>query len=104
MRAALLIVAACGGTAPPPALPPAPPRAIAKTSCADAGVILRGVIEAQSPDAGRDREAAIARACTADHWPAAALDCIGSSRSPEACLDQHLSPQVIASYQIALAE
>jgi hypothetical protein len=79
-------------------------RAIAKTSCADAGVILRGVVEAQSPEAGHDREAAITRACTDDHWPAAALDCIGSSRTPIACLDKHLSPQAVASYQIALAE
>lgn len=107
MRAALLIVAAACGSAPAPATvssTPSPPRAIAKTSCADAGVILRGVVEAQPPEAGHDREAAIARACTDDHWPVVALDCIGSSRTPVACLDKHLSPQVVASYQIALAE
>ncbi len=105
MRAWLLIAAACGGASPTPivAVPP-PARAIAKTSCADAGVILRGVVEAPPPEAGRDREAAIARACTDDHWSAAALDCIGSSRTPVGCLDKHLSPQVVVSYQMALAE
>ncbi|HEX4452231.1 MAG TPA: hypothetical protein VH143_15245 [Kofleriaceae bacterium] len=105
MRAWLLIAAACGGASPtPPVAVTSPGRAIAKTSCADAGVILRGVVEAPSPEAGPDREAAIAHACADDHWSAAALECIGASRTPLACLDKHLSPQLVASYQIALAE
>jgi hypothetical protein len=105
MRAALLIVVAACGSAPPATIaPPAPPHPIAKTSCADAGVILGGVAEPRSPEAAHDREAAITRACTDDHWSHAALDCIGSSRAPIECLDKHLSPQVVASYQAALAE
>ncbi|HEY1552971.1 MAG TPA: hypothetical protein VGG28_34310, partial [Kofleriaceae bacterium] len=106
MRAALVIVVAACGSSPAPTTvaPTAPPHAIAKTSCADAGVILRGVVEAQSPEAPHDRELAIARACTDDHWPAVALDCIGASRVPFDCLGKHLSPQIVASYQIALAE
>jgi hypothetical protein len=99
----LWLVVACGNE-PPPAKPAAPPpRAIAATSCADAGVILRGAVEVQSPDGPPDREAAIARACNDDHWPQPVLDCIGSSRTPESCIDK-LSPELATSYQMALAE
>jgi hypothetical protein len=99
----LIVVAACGGGAAPISRPH-PVHAIAKTSCADAGVILRGPVQIRSSEAGREREAAITRACSDDRWSAAALDCIGSSRAPLECLDKHLPPQVVTSYQMALAE
>ncbi len=100
-----IVVAACGGSesGPPPKPPASPPLAIAATTCADVGAILRGRITAEDSTAGPAREAAIAAACTEDRWAPDLLVCIAQSRTPQACLDR-LPPKLAASYQAHLAE
>lgn len=94
--AALVAIAACGGTpavapAPPPgpaaASAPAPEAAApAPVTCSDAGVILRGVVDDRHR-AGPAKEAAIARSCLLDRWPPDVLACVASNAKPKTCLD-----------------
>lgn len=98
-----IVVAACGGTSELPAPKPPAASVIASTSCADAGVILRGKVASSDEAAGPALEGAIAAACTDDRWSGSILACIGDSLSPRSCLDA-LPPLMAASYQARLAE
>src|SRR5207302_1043466 len=102
MREALIIfIVACGGK---PAAQPTianKPGAAAPT-CADAGVILRGSVDADDANAGPAREAAIAHACESDRWDVAVVACVTTRPSPASCLDK-LTPQQHESYDTQLA-
>lgn len=97
--------ATCGGNAAaPPVVELAPVAPIERTSCGDAGVILRGAVpSSENEEAARAGEVAIAVACARGHWPPELLACIGRSRKPQSCLDR-LPPSLAADYQAAVAE
>jgi hypothetical protein len=91
MRRSLGIVAlltACGGPSAPPAVTPEPVVGPAPATCADVGVILRGPAGGNDEAGGPAREAAIAKACEIDRWPAAVIACVASTPQPRTCLDQ----------------
>ncbi|HUS30435.1 MAG TPA: hypothetical protein VMZ53_18125 [Kofleriaceae bacterium] len=102
-----VLVAACGSTTPvqpgapaPTSVPPPP----AVPTCEEAGIILRGPIEAsQWEKAGPKREAAIANACKGDRWSQSTITCVASSTNPLECLDALTAAQR-ASYDAALAK
>lgn len=88
MRAWLLLVlAACGSKqasrSPPAPLEPAP----AVADCTDVGVILRGEVESEEPEAGPAKEKVYATSCAQERWAQAVIDCIASTPAPRACLD-----------------
>ena len=70
-----------------PAAPLPPPAA---TTCADAGVLLRGPVENEldNRDAGPTRAAAIEEACGEGKWSAEILHCVADSPDPQPCLDK----------------
>ena len=92
MRAAWLVLAACGSS-PPPSPTIANKPVIESITCHDASVVLRGAVDADDPKAGPARESAILRACTDDHWSASVIDCAGSSKKPQDCLAKLTDPQ-----------
>jgi hypothetical protein len=96
----VVVLAACGGSAPAPE-PVHHAATIAPPTCADVGAILRGPITSDDPNAGSNREAAIALACRDDHWPPELLACLTRSRKPPSCLDR-LPPKLAANYQARL--
>ena len=74
-------------------------------------MILRGPIERETApgsagdaarSAGAAREAAIAGACTDDHWAPEIVQCIAQSRTPQSCLDR-LPEKLAEHYQARLA-
>ena len=77
------MLVACGSAAPstPTAIAPVsllplrPLPPAARVTCADAGAILRGVVE-DSHKAGPAKEAAIASVCLFDKWSQEILDCV----------------------------
>ncbi len=93
----LLLVAGCTKPAPvapaaPAAPAPAPAPKPAAVTCADAGVLLRGTVDDQK-QAGPAKEAAIARTCRAEKWPAEVLGCVGDKPLARPCLDKLTPPQ-----------
>jgi hypothetical protein len=100
----LLLAAGCAKPAPvaAPAAPrPAPPRPAA-VSCGDAGVLLRGSVDDQR-QAGPAKEAAIARTCKLEKWPAEVLACVGGEPQARPCLDKLSAPQRAAYDQALVA-
>ena len=102
-----MAVVACGASPAPAPPPPAPkpivvtPTPPAPVTCGDAGVILRGTVD-DDREAGPMKEAAIARACLHDQWPAEVLACTGSTPKPKSCLDK-LSPAQRKAYRERIA-
>lgn len=102
---ALLLLAACTRPAPvaAPAAPvpaTAPLSAAAAVTCADAGVLLRGTVD-DAKQAGPAKEAAIARTCRREKWPAEIMQCVGEKPQAKPCLDKLSTPQR-AAYDAAL--
>ncbi len=86
----LLLAAACTKPAPvvaPVAPPPAPPPRPAAVSCADAGVLLRGIVDDQR-QAGPAKEAVIARTCKQEKWSPEVLGCVGDKPEAKPCLEK----------------
>lgn len=93
-----LALVACGpaakphGTivAPTGGKPVAPLAPVAATTCAEAGILLRGPVdnEAENQEAGPTRATAIAEACTEGKWTVEQLHCVADSPDPQPCLDK----------------
>ena len=93
----LLVVAACGSQQPARKIvaPPPKPQPVAAT-CSDAGVILRGNVDAATDDVAKAKEQAIASACSEDAWSQAVIDCVASTPHPQDCIDKLSEPQLTA--------
>src|SRR5687767_8510725 len=89
----VLLLLAAGCTKPAPVTGPTAPLAApaapqpAAVTCGDAGVLLRGSVDDQK-QAGPAKEAAIARTCKLEQWPAEVLRCIGEQPQARPCLDK----------------
>jgi hypothetical protein len=104
MRTLLTIglVSACSAPpAPAPAPPTRPEPLVVAPSCADAGVLLRGVVSDQDK-VGKLKEALITKVCTTDAWDAKILACVASTAVPAECLSS-LTPEQVSSYEEELA-
>jgi hypothetical protein len=101
----LLVAAGCtkpATVAAPVAPPPAPAPVPAAVTCGDAGVLLRGSVDDQR-QAGPAKEAAIARTCKYEQWPAEVLACVGEKPDAKPCLEK-LTPAQRTAYDQALAQ
>lgn len=101
----LLLAAGCAKPAlvaapAPAAAPPAPAPGPASVTCGDAGVLLRGNVDDQK-QAGPAKEAAIARTCRFEQWPAELLRCVGEKPAARPCLEK-LTPAQRGAYDKAL--
>jgi hypothetical protein len=100
----LLLAAGCTKPAPVAPAPPKPAPAAAprpaQVTCADAGVLLRGMVDDQK-QAGPAKEAIIARTCRHEKWSAEVLGCVGDSPDARSCLAR-LTPAQRTAYDDAL--
>jgi hypothetical protein len=107
----VLLLLAAGCTKPAPVTAPAPVSpggqasrapAPAEVTCGDAGVLLRGSVDDQK-QAGPAKEAAIARTCKLERWPADVLRCVGEQPRARPCLDRLTEDQRTAYHDALVA-
>lgn len=85
----LLVLAACGGKpSPAPSPAAAKPAPVVLADCTDVGVLLRGEVESEDPEAGPAKEKVYATSCAEERWSQEIIDCIASTPGPRTCLDQ----------------